>query len=201
MEAALKRDPAIADAAVAVLADGAGGDELAAYVVWRPGAATGAAPVLAAAREILPDYMVPSTVTALPELPLTPNGKVDRRALPRPRRGGAAVALPAPPRTPVERAVAGIWQEVLGAGALAAGQNFFDAGGHSLLLVQVHRRLQEAFGTSVTLVELFGHPTIRGMAEVVAGGAGAASLDRRRERAQARRRRLASALEGGEGGG
>jgi len=201
VEAALKRDPAIADAAVAVLADGAGGDELAAYVVWRPGAATGAAPVLAAAREILPDYMVPSTVTALPELPLTPNGKVDRRALPRPRRGGAAVALPAPPRTPVERAVAGIWQEVLGAGALAAGQNFFDAGGHSLLLVQVHRRLQEAFGTSVTLVELFGHPTIRGMAEVVAGGAGAASLDRRRERAQARRRRLASALEGGEGGG
>jgi amino acid adenylation domain-containing protein len=190
VEAAVKRHPAVADAAVALRTDAGRGPELAAYVVWKPGAASTPAAVLAAARRTLPDYMVPGTVTALPALPLTPSGKVDRKALPSPRRPVEA-ALADGPRTREERAVAGIWREVLGTDRVGAGENFFDAGGHSLLMVQVHRRLQEVFTTPVSLVELFGRPTVRDMAGIVAGGGEAAALGRRRERAAARRRHLA----------
>jgi hypothetical protein len=80
------------------------------------------------------------------------------------------------------------------------GENFFDVGGHSLLMVQVHRRLQQDLASRVSLVDLFGHPTIRDMADVVVGGDDTTSLDLRRERALARRRRLASVRgEGDEG--
>jgi amino acid adenylation domain-containing protein len=197
IEAALRRHPAVADAAVAVRAGGARGDELAAYVVWKPGAASSPQAVLAAARRTLPQYMVPGALTALPALPLTPNGKLDRKALPEPRRVGGPGLAQAGPRSAAERAVAGIWREVLGVDRVGAGENFFDAGGHSLLMVQVHRRLQEVLGTPVSLVELFGRPTVRDMAELVAGGGESVSLERRRERAAARRRHLAGAHDRG----
>jgi amino acid adenylation domain-containing protein len=192
IEAALKRHPAIADVAVAVRTEGSGDAGVAAYVVWKPGRATSTAAVLAASRDILPDYMVPSTVTALPELPRTPNDKVDRKALPEPDSADGGGVRPALPRTPMERAVAGIWQSVLGVGRVGVSENFFDVGGHSLLMVQVHRRLRETFSSSVSLVDLFGQPTIRDMAAAVAGGSEPASFDRRRERALARRRHLTS---------
>ncbi|NIR48174.1 amino acid adenylation domain-containing protein [candidate division KSB1 bacterium] len=115
--------------------------------------------------ESLPEYMVPSTFVFLDAFPLTPNGKVDRKALPapegiRPELESAYVA----PQNEVERAIAGIWQEVLGVKKVGVDDNFFDLGGHSLLLVQVQNKLQAVFNRDLSIIELFKYPTIKAQA-------------------------------------
>lgn len=196
VEAALKRHAAVADAVVVARSDGAGVTTLAAYVVWRPGLQAQTAQLLASVREILPEYMVPTTVTALAALPRTPNGKLDRAALPAPRPRAGRRGLP---RSAIERAVADLWCGVLGRDGVGLDENFFDAGGHSILLVRLHKRLREAFPASPSLVDLFAVPTVREMAAAVAGtgSAGAAGgLERRRDRARQRR----ALLTGGRSG-
>jgi acyl carrier protein len=111
--------------------------------------------------EKLPDYMVPSSFIMLDSMPLTPNGKVNRQALPdqdglRPQLETTYVA----PKTEVERAIAGIWQEALHLEKVGLHDNFFDLGGHSLLMVQVQSRLQEIFEREISLIDMFKCPTI-----------------------------------------
>jgi amino acid adenylation domain-containing protein len=109
----------------------------------------------------LPGYMVPAMFVLLDALPLSPNGKLDLRALPDPDG-----ARPAPeatyvaPRTDVEQQIAAIWQAVLGIDRVGVDDNFFDLGGHSLLLIQVHSQLCELLDQSLSVVELFQYPTI-----------------------------------------
>lgn len=117
-------------------------------------------------KEKLPAYMIPSAFVALDALPLTPGGKVDRRALPspsqlRPEPDAAYVA----PRTELERTIAQIWQETLRVERVGMHDNFFDLGGHSLLLVQVHSRLCELFSPNLAIIELFEHPTVSALAK------------------------------------
>jgi acyl carrier protein len=113
--------------------------------------------------------MVPSEIVFMDSLPLTPNGKIDRRALPapdhdRPALGGIFVA----PRTPTEQIIAEIWTEVLGVKKIGIHDNFFDLGGHSLRATQVVSRLGKAFQADVPLRSLFEHPTVEGLAVIVA---------------------------------
>jgi acyl carrier protein len=116
----------------------------------------------------LPAYMVPSTFTLLDEVPLTPNGKVNRKALPAPDPSGfQAGNAYEEPRTPVEEALAGIWEEVLRLERVGVHDNFFDLGGHSLLAVQVMTRLNRHFGVELPLRALFEEPTIAGLALAV----------------------------------
>ncbi|WP_163856832.1 non-ribosomal peptide synthetase/type I polyketide synthase [Paenibacillus elgii] len=118
------------------------------------------------AEQRLPRYMVPSHVVLLDRLPLTPHGKVDRQRLPAPEevraQGTAAQQLP---QTAVERAVASIWKDLLGAGSVGLDDNFFDIGGHSLLLTQVHARLRNELSADIELLELFEYPTVRLLAQ------------------------------------
>jgi aryl carrier-like protein len=120
---------------------------------------------------------VPSTFTTLGAFPLTPNGKVDRRRLPAPdeRRAASRSAFLAP-RDEIERAIAGVWRDVLRVDEVGVDDNFFDLGGHSLLLVQVQAKLRTALAREVAIVEMFQYPTIRAMATHLARAtAGAAS--------------------------
>ncbi len=116
-------------------------------------------------QEKLPAAMVPSEFIELSALPRTPHGKVDRRALPRPgkdRRGlGSEYVAPV---SSTQRAIVEIWKEVLGIEQIGIRDNFFDLGGHSLLMVRVHSMLREQFGAAVALVDLFSHPTIEALA-------------------------------------
>src|SRR5262249_21264029 len=121
------------------------------------------------ARRMLPEAMVPSMWTFLDALPLTANGKLDRARLPRPRREGATFA---PPRGELEKRIASIWAEALGLPRVGVHDNFFDLGGHSLLLARVHARLRNVLDTEITIVELFRHPTIESLARRLAQGPG-----------------------------
>jgi acyl carrier protein len=85
--------------------------------------------------------------------------------------------------------VAEIWREVLGAEP-SLDDNFFDLGGHSLLLLRVHRRVQEAFGVELPLTEMFRHPTVAALSELV-GGAGRGRRSFAESAARAERKREA----------
>ncbi|MEV4840310.1 amino acid adenylation domain-containing protein [Nonomuraea sp. NPDC049486] len=163
VEAVLREQPGVREALVVADADG-----LVAYVVT-DAEATG---LRARLKELLPDHMVPTAYVRLDAMPLSPNGKVDRSALPAPTRSSGDGALPA---TPAEIAVAGIWSELLGVPGIRADDDFFDLGGHSLVAIQVVARIRKllapAEGRSVGVMDLFQHPTVRGLAQLIEGPA------------------------------
>ncbi len=113
----------------------------------------------------LPDYMIPSYFIMTEKFPTLPGGKIDRNALPapealRPRLETGYVT----PQTQAEERIAQIWREILQLEKVGIHDNFFDLGGHSLLIVQVHSRLKEVFHENLTLVEMFQYPTIHTLA-------------------------------------
>ena len=68
------------------------------------------------------------------------------------------------PQTDMERTIAGVWQGLFGLDRVSIEENFFDLGGHSLLLVQMHHQLCEALHTDFPIVKLFEHPTVHALA-------------------------------------
>jgi acyl carrier protein len=141
-----------------------------AWVVPREGqAAPPAAELRSFLRDLLPEPMVPSAFLAVPALPLTPSGKVDRRALPEPAdpadllSGGEAPAY-MEPATAAERAIATIFRDLLRVDRVGLNDNFFDLGGHSLLVVRAHQRLCQALGREIPVVDLFRFPTVARLA-------------------------------------
>ncbi|MEW2513754.1 amino acid adenylation domain-containing protein [Streptomyces sp. NPDC046870] len=167
IEAVLLAGPDIAAATVVVREDTPGDRRLVAYVVPAAGGRVTSEALRGRLRRELPDFMVPSAFVALERLPLTPNGKVDRRALPAPEPRASAAGGPAP-RTPVERAIAAAWSQVLGTEVTGVDDNFFELGGHSLLATQVTSRLRDALGVEVPVRALFAAPTVAGLAAAVA---------------------------------
>ncbi|RKH58083.1 amino acid adenylation domain-containing protein [Corallococcus llansteffanensis] len=140
----------------------------------------------------LPAYMIPSAYVELAALPLTHGGKVDERALPEPPTVTAAPQ--APLANELERQVAALWCETLRLERVGAEDNFFDLGGHSLLLAQVQHLLKGRLGHEVPMVKLFEFPTVRTLAGHLQGqddgGEAAAAQEQRQEQRQSGRARL-----------
>lgn len=120
-------------------------------------------------RQRLPDHMVPSKFLVLDSLPLTPNGKVDRKSLPALNGKRAASVTPGfvAPQSKVEQQIAQVWQEVLAVDSVGVHDNFFDLGGHSLLMVRVHGRLAEVVEADISIVDLLHYPTVASLASHV----------------------------------
>ena len=111
--------------------------------------------------EHLAASMMPAHYVLLADLPRTPNGKLDRKALPSPRQtAGDAERQYVPPQLDSERALAEVWQEVLGTERVGLDENFFELGGTSLLLVQLRTKIHQRLGREVALVDLFRYPTV-----------------------------------------
>ncbi|MEP7339010.1 MAG: amino acid adenylation domain-containing protein [Acidobacteriota bacterium] len=194
IEATLKTHPAVRDAAVIARDDGTGEKHLVAYV---------AAPEAAADEELrrvlpgflrqqLPQFMVPAAFVLLPKLPMTRHGKVDRSALPDPQPRASSAVSDAPPRNELERTVAAIWQEVLGVEKVGVHDNFFDLGGHSLLLARAYGKLREAVSGEFSLLDMFRHPTVSTLAAFLGGDEGEPMT---REKIQQRTEKQHAALE------
>lgn len=164
IESILSSLPEVSQAVVVVREVPQLGKQLVAYLVFTAGSSPDINSVRDRLKERVPGYMVPLAFTALEKLPLLPNGKVDRKGLPTPEG-----AVPRPrkftrPDSPMEVAIAHIWREILRVAKIGIHDNFFDLGGHSLLLVRVHARLQKQFHLSIPLVKLFEYPTIAAQA-------------------------------------
>jgi acyl-coenzyme A synthetase/AMP-(fatty) acid ligase/acyl carrier protein len=170
IETTLCDHPRVREAVVVARALGTGGEQLVAYVVCRDAQedVPAVAELRAHAQKRLPGYMVPSAFVLLDSLPVMPNGKIDRRALPDPRpllaEAGSQFEQP---QTSTEQMLARIWIEVLGVERVSVNDNFFDAGGHSLMATRVIARVRATFGVTLPLQTLFASPTIRDVARVI----------------------------------
>jgi amino acid adenylation domain-containing protein/non-ribosomal peptide synthase protein (TIGR01720 family) len=153
-------------AAVVAREDRPGEKQLVAYVVAKPGAERRADSLLRHLRERLPAYMVPSAVVFLDALPHTPGGELERRVLPAP---GVAEESRLRPESELEERLSAIWQELLAVEAVGVEDNFFDLGGHSLLLIRLQARLAAELGREVAAVDLFQYPTVRSLAAQLQG--------------------------------
>ncbi len=161
IEAVLASHPRAREAAVIVDRGAADEKRLVAYVGHDGEAPPSAGELDAFLRRRLPAYMVPAAFVRLERLPLSSHGKVDRRALP-PPPGDDAISQRkfVPPRGELERRVAAIWRDLLQRDRVGVFDNFFDLGGHSLLLVRLHARLSDELGREIPMVDLFQYPTV-----------------------------------------
>ena len=123
--------------------------------------------------------MMPSMLIPLEALPLTPNGKIDRRSLPVPSSDRPQLSVDyESPKTSTEQIIAEVWRQLLQLDEIGIHDNFFDLGGHSLLLVQVHSQLRQHFQADLSMLDLFRYPTIHTLADYLSKGDPGMSSDR-----------------------
>jgi acyl-coenzyme A synthetase/AMP-(fatty) acid ligase len=165
ISAAITAQGSVADSVVVVRESGPGEKVLVAYLVRRPSAEVDLAALRQSLRQRLPEYMMPAAFVYIDKLPLTVNGKLDVNALPPP-------AAPEQPRmapvastgSALESDIAAIWRDVLAIPTPGLDQNFFDVGGNSMNLVEVHARMQVLLARDFSITELFAHATVRALA-------------------------------------
>jgi acyl carrier protein len=106
--------------------------------------------------------------------PRTPNGKIDRKALPAPAGDAPTQGDYVAPQSDAERRIADIWKSVLRVERVGVNDNFFDLGGHSLLIVTLQGQLSSAFARDVKVVDLFRFPTVHALARHLTSNVGIA---------------------------
>ncbi|HEY5835639.1 amino acid adenylation domain-containing protein [Streptomyces sp.] len=164
VEAALLRHPAVREAVVTARDDGSG-PRLVAYLVGDRPADDELRAFLARS---LPAYMLPSAFVALERVPLTAHGKTDLTALPQPGadRAGPTAGHVAP-RNDTERAVAGLWSQVLEVAAVGVEDDFYALGGDSVRSLLIASQIRTVFGVELTPREVLGSPTVSALAELI----------------------------------
>lgn len=121
-------------------------------------------------KEKLPEYMIPNSIVLLDKMPLNENGKIDIKALPQPDIEQQIAKNHVAPTTAFEKDIAAIWQEVLKLEKVGIHDNFFDLGGHSLLIVQLHSQICQKLNCEIAMVELFQYPTVHSLAQKLSNG-------------------------------
>jgi hypothetical protein len=179
IESVLSQYPQVSQAVVLARPSDRGDHQLVAYIVPHPAIALSVAELRAFLREKLPEYMVPAAFVELAALPLTPNGKLDRKALDTfaPLRS-ALEQVDQTPTTELEKTIASLWQDALHLEKVGVHHNFFDIGGHSLLIVTLHSRLQKQIQREFPLVAMFQYPTISALAGYLSQATRQLSSDR-----------------------
>ncbi|HET8890235.1 MAG TPA: amino acid adenylation domain-containing protein [Candidatus Angelobacter sp.] len=168
IEAALATYAGVHEAVVVAREDHSGDKRLVAYITANAATHDSALSVdIEALRShmssLLPGYMVPAVYVLLEKFPRTPNGKLDRKALPSPDNDAYAQRTYEAPVGEMEASLARLWRETLKLDRVGRHDNFFDLGGHSLLIVKLLSLLRQ-LGIHTTVAELFNHPTIESFA-------------------------------------
>ncbi|NTF57851.1 amino acid adenylation domain-containing protein [Agrobacterium rhizogenes] len=162
IESVLADHPAVRECAVVTRQ--APGDDL--ELVGYAGTSASAEALLDYLRTRLPAHMVPRVIVVLPALPLSANSKIDRKRLPDPDWAATARSYTAP-QNPLEARLAKDWEALLQTERVGVHDNFFERGGHSLLVTQALARIHSAFGVKLKVADLFERPTIAQLAERV----------------------------------
>lgn len=165
IEAVLKADPNILQAAVVVREYALGDRRLVAYLVPAENSAFNTSKLRDYLSQKLPDYMVPSAFVLLEALPLTTNGKVNRRALPAPEEQRPELEQTyVAPQSKLEDVLSKIWSELLKIDKVGIHDNFFELGGNSLLIVRAAARVEQELKVKLPVVKLFQYPTLAKLA-------------------------------------
>ena len=170
IEAALAAHGQVRAAAVRMREDTPGDQRLAAYYL-------AAAPVPPAElREHLgktvPPYMVPSAFVHLEAFPLNNNGKIDAGALPAPAAYACGASDYVAPESEVEKSLVSLWEDLLGVQAIGTRDDFFQLGGHSLLVTQLIVRIRKRYGVNLPLRAVMESPTVGALARIISESAG-----------------------------
>ncbi|MCX7748505.1 MAG: amino acid adenylation domain-containing protein [Clostridia bacterium] len=116
----------------------------------------------------LPEYMVPGVFVRLERLPRTQNGKIDRKSLPEPEVTRTTLGTEyIEPESNTEKTLEGIWKQLLNIERIGVNDNFFDIGGNSLLLVRMHGELEKNYPGKISVAEIFAHPTVHKLADLI----------------------------------
>lgn len=165
VESVILRFPGVRCAVVAAQEQKEEDVRLTAYLVPEPGANIRENELRDFLRLHLPAYMIPGHFITAPAIPLLSNGKTDFKSLMNLR--------PQAPKIPefihrhmnkTEVGLTGLWKEILDHESFTSQDNFFEVGGHSLLLVKLKDLIAEKLKEEVTIVDLFRYPTIRSLA-------------------------------------
>ena len=164
----LRQHPAVKDAVV-VLQQGDSFDRrLEAYIIANQGQSLNRGDLQAFLKRQLPFYMVPTAFEIIDRFPMTPTGKIDRKALENvPARRPEGKKSSVPPLSLTELVVAEVWEEILGVEDIGASDDFFDLGGHSLLIVQMIHQINARCKARLGVPDLFRNPTLEQLATVI----------------------------------
>ncbi|WP_156148941.1 non-ribosomal peptide synthetase, partial [Rhodococcus sp. MEB064] len=165
IETVVASAPGIAGAAASVVRRPAG-DVLVAFVVPESGSTVDAGEITSHVGNMLPAYMVPARIVELDRLPLTVNGKLDRKALPEVSDDSDREYRA--PSTRVEKAIAGVFEDILDVTPVGLDDDFFALGGNSLIATQVASRIGTELGVHVPVRAVFDATTVHRLAAVVA---------------------------------
>ncbi len=156
IESVLSEHADVREAVVIAREDSPGDKRLVAYVVMAKASQTSTLSLRSFLRGRLPHYMIPSSFVVSDELPCTPGGDVDRKRL---LLLGGDMMLAGlgyiPPTSLVEKAIAAVFQDVLGVERVGLRDTFFDLGGHSLSALTVISRIHDALGVQIPPIRLF----------------------------------------------
>jgi len=143
--------------------------ELVAYIVVRDGKRLRQNEVRSYLGDKLPPHMIPATFITLQELPKNARGEVDRAGLSvlGQEKVTSEFVLP---RTELEKTIAAAWQAALGIDQVGVYDNFFDIGGHSLRMIQIHQKLRAELSVDIELLNLFQFPTIDSLVRFLQAG-------------------------------
>jgi len=161
IEAALQAHDQVKAAVVVVREDRPRDKRLVAYVIPRITEALVPEKLRLDLQERLPAFMIPATFVIMDSFLLSPNGKIDRGLLPAPQ---APALDEAGGRSEIEETMAEIWKSALNLREVGVHANFFDLGGDSLTLIDVHARIQKAMNVELAITDLFSHSTIASLA-------------------------------------
>ena len=169
IESVIAQREEVRQVAVALRQDEPDQPKLVAYVVPNDRTTFDPQKVKSFLAEKLPEAMIPSDFVALEILPLMPNGKIDRHALPAPAQSSAVPARFEPSSNLLEAKLVKIWESVLNKQGIGVTDNFFDLGGHSLLVAKLLMRIEQRFDKRLSLANVFQAPTVRQLAAMLDG--------------------------------
>lgn len=167
IEAVLSQYTGVRDATIVSSPDRDGRPRLAAYVTLHQEAKASTTELRDYLKKKLPEYMVPGPVHVLDRMPLTPSGKIDRKALPEVEVFDPSQTDRQALVTLTEELIAATWSAVLGVQSVRREDNFFDLGGHSLIVMRIFSRLENLFGFEIPVRTIFEFPVLKNLAAQV----------------------------------
>jgi amino acid adenylation domain-containing protein len=191
VEHEIRSDLAVMDAAVALQSRDGDDKRIVAFVKLnvdhREQGAHGK--LMARLRSTMPAHMLPAELHIVDDFPVTPHGKIDRKSLLESRSTAASWrTATASIEDDLEKRIAQIWCDVLKLSSIGRSENFFDLGGKSLHLIQVHALLRQSIAPTLDVVDLFRRPTVADLAaHLREGGSLKTSSDDARSRASRQR--------------
>ncbi|WP_313560433.1 non-ribosomal peptide synthetase [Ruminiclostridium cellobioparum] len=117
--------------------------------------------------ELLPEYMIPLAFIFIDKIPLTLNGKVDIKSLPDPNNNIENSEKYSAPVGEIEKRIESIWSEILGIDNIDVNGNFFDLGGNSILLINMHNKIEQYYPGRISVTDIFSKSTIFELSKLI----------------------------------